>query len=86
MCRSGSAWRAAQRRLLRSRTRPGKASTRTRSWSKNGTPSASPNPRAFSVWELILMIVIVIGYYVIVVRLSDKEYREVIAEKFGDGK
>lgn len=41
---------------------------------------------AFSVWELIVMIVIVIGYYVIVVRLSDKEYREVIAEKFGDGK
>lgn len=39
---------------------------------------------AFSTFELILMIVVVVGYFVIVVRLSDKEYREVIAEKFGD--
>lgn len=39
---------------------------------------------AFSNWELLLMIVVVIGYYVIVVRLSGKEYREVISEKFGD--
>ena len=41
---------------------------------------------AFSVWELILMIIVVIGYYVIVVRLSGKEYNEVIAEKFGEGR
>ena len=39
---------------------------------------------AFSTFELILMIVVVVGYFVIVVRLSDNEYREVIAEKFGD--
>lgn len=39
---------------------------------------------AFQTWELILMVVVVIGYFVIVVRFSDKEYREVIAEKFGD--
>ncbi len=39
---------------------------------------------AFSTFELILMIIVVVGYFVIVVRLSDKEYREVIAEKFGD--
>ena len=39
---------------------------------------------SFSIFELILMIVVVVGYFVIVVRLSDKEYREVIAEKFGD--
>ena len=30
------------------------------------------------------MAVLVIGYFVLVVRLSDKEYREVIAERFGD--
>jgi hypothetical protein len=39
---------------------------------------------AFSSLELILMIVVVVGYFVLVVRFSDKEYREVIAEKFGD--
>ena len=39
---------------------------------------------AFSTFELLLMIIVVVGYFVIVVRLSDKEYREVIAEKFGD--
>jgi len=39
---------------------------------------------AFSTWELILMIVVVVGYFVIVVRLSGKEYRDVIEEKFGD--
>lgn len=39
---------------------------------------------AFSSWELILMIIVVVGYFFMVVRFSDKEYREVIAEKFGD--
>ena len=29
------------------------------------------------------MAVLVIGYFVMVVRLSDKEYREVIEERFG---
>jgi succinate dehydrogenase hydrophobic anchor subunit len=32
---------------------------------------------------LIIMVILVIGYFVLVVRLSDKEYREVIAERFG---
>ena len=39
---------------------------------------------AFSTWELILMVVVVVGYFAIVIKFSDKEYREVIAEKFGD--
>jgi hypothetical protein len=38
---------------------------------------------SFSTWELALMVVIVVGYFVLVVRFSDKEYREVIDEKFG---
>src|SRR3954465_7333369 len=38
----------------------------------------------FSWSALIIMIVVVVGYFVLVVRLSDKEYREVIAERFGD--
>jgi hypothetical protein len=36
----------------------------------------------FSWAALIVMAVVVIGYFVLVVRLSDKEYREVIAERF----
>ena len=33
---------------------------------------------------LIIMAVVLIGYFVFLFRASDKEYREVIAEKFGD--
>jgi hypothetical protein len=29
------------------------------------------------------MIVVVVGYFVLMMRLSEKEYRDVIAEKFG---
>ena len=40
----------------------------------------------FSWAALIVMVVAVVGYFVLVVRLSDKEYREVIEERFGDGR
>jgi len=39
---------------------------------------------SFEIWQLLVMAVVVIGYFVLVVLLSDKEYREVIAERFGD--
>ncbi len=39
---------------------------------------------AFSTVELLVMIAIVVGYFVIVVRFSGQEYKEVISEKFGD--
>lgn len=38
---------------------------------------------SFSWMALVVMAVLVIGYFVMVVRLSDKEYRDVIAERFG---
>jgi hypothetical protein len=38
---------------------------------------------SFSALSLIVMIVVVVGYFVLMFRLSDREYREVIAEKFG---
>ena len=41
---------------------------------------------SFSWTALITMAVLVIGYFVLVVRLSDKEYREVIDERFGSKK
>ena len=34
--------------------------------------------------ELLVMIVVVIGYFFLVIRFSGQEYKEVIAEKFGD--
>lgn len=40
----------------------------------------------FSWTALIVMVVVVVGYFILVVRLSDKEYREVIDERFGKRK
>ena len=37
---------------------------------------------SFSWVALVVMAVLVIGYFVLVVRLSDREYREVIEERF----
>ncbi|RFC63669.1 hypothetical protein DYI37_11755 [Fulvimarina endophytica] len=37
---------------------------------------------SFSVIELLVMIVVVIGYYALILRFSEKEYRDVIDEKF----
>ncbi|MFM9836278.1 MAG: hypothetical protein ACKVOA_09255 [Methylophilaceae bacterium] len=33
---------------------------------------------------LIITAVVIVGYFFFVIKISDKEYREVIAEKFGD--
>ena len=35
---------------------------------------------------LIIMTIVLLGYFIFLFRASDREYREVIAEKFGDGK
>jgi hypothetical protein len=40
---------------------------------------------SFTWGALAIMIVVVIGYFVLMMKLSEKEYRDVIAEKF-DGK
>ncbi|WP_395543779.1 hypothetical protein [Neotabrizicola sp. sgz301269] len=40
---------------------------------------------SFSIGSLLMMIVVIVGYYAIMLRLSAKEYRDVIAEKF-DGR
>jgi hypothetical protein len=38
---------------------------------------------SFSFGALLLMIVVIVLYYALLLRFSDSEYREVIAEKFG---
>jgi hypothetical protein len=41
---------------------------------------------SFSWVAVVVMAVLVIGYFLLVVKLSDREYREVIDERFGAGK
>ena len=39
---------------------------------------------SFSWVSLAVMVIVIVGYFVMMIRLSDMEYREVIAEKFGE--
>jgi len=39
---------------------------------------------SFTWTALIVMIVVVIGYFILLLRFSEQEYREVIREKFGE--
>ena len=36
--------------------------------------------------ELAIMVIVVVGYFFLIIRFSGAEYKEVIAEKFGDRK
>ena len=38
---------------------------------------------SFTATGLIAMVVVILGYYFLVMRYSESEYRDVIAEKFG---
>ena len=38
----------------------------------------------FSYLNLIVMVVVIVGYFVMMLKFSETEYREVIAEKFGE--
>jgi hypothetical protein len=37
---------------------------------------------SFSTASLLIMIIVILGYYFMLIRFSDSEYRDVIAEKF----
>jgi hypothetical protein len=39
---------------------------------------------SFSWGALAVMVVVILAYYALVLRFSEKEYRDVIAEKFGE--
>ncbi len=39
---------------------------------------------SFSIGALVAMVVVIVLYYVLILRFSEVEYREVIAEKFGE--
>ena len=64
-------------------------------WEKLGYDAAKAHDviqNKFHYWEninwgtLLLMAAVIIGYFVFLFRASDREYREVIDEKFGNGK
>ncbi|MEO8245050.1 MAG: hypothetical protein ABI832_22420 [bacterium] len=62
-------------------------------WNQLGYPDAASAAEtitarfdySFTAFNLIAMIVVIVGYYVIMLRYSETEYRDVINEKF-DGK
>jgi hypothetical protein len=71
----------------------GQNATMVTAWEKLGyTPATAhdiiQNHFHYNIdWlNLLLMAVVLIGYFVFLFRASDKEYREVIDEKFGSGK
>ena len=39
---------------------------------------------SFSIGALLAMVVVIVLYYVLILRFSEVEYREVISEKFGE--
>ena len=39
---------------------------------------------SFSIGALLTMVVVIVLYYVLILRFSEVEYREVISEKFGE--
>jgi hypothetical protein len=60
-------------------------------WEKLGYTAESAQPviasrfdYTFDLVTFIITAIVVIGYFVFVVRYSDKEYRDVIRERFGD--
>ncbi len=38
---------------------------------------------SFTIGSLLLMVVVIVAYYALMLKFSETEYREVIAEKFG---
>ena len=70
----------------------GQNATMVEKWNLLGYPDAASAADtitarfdySFSAFSLIAMIVVVVGYYVLILRFSESEYREVIAEKFDE--
>lgn len=69
----------------------GQNATMVEKWTQLGYAQASDAAEmitarfdySFSLLSLVVMVVVVVGYFAMVLRFSEKEYREVISEKFG---
>lgn len=71
----------------------GQNATMAAQWEKLGyTPDTAAEmittrfDYAINPLALVLTALVIIGYFVFLVRMSEKEYREVIAERFGEGR
>jgi hypothetical protein len=69
----------------------GQNATMQAQWEKLGYDAASAKPLIESrfdytvnPWMLALTALVIVAYFVFVFRVSEKEYREVIAERFDD--
>jgi hypothetical protein len=70
----------------------GQNSVMVEKWNALGYPDAASAAElitgrfdySFSLVSLLLMIVVIVGYYTIMLRFSEKEYCDVIAEKFDE--
>ena len=51
-----------------------------------GTTGGAGAALVVTLLAVLVMVIAVVGYFVLVVRLSDREYREVIEERFGNGR
>lgn len=69
----------------------GQNPTMQAAWEKLGHTAETAQPLiasrfdySFDLVSFIITAIVIIGYFVFVVRYSDKEYRDVIRERFGD--
>lgn len=69
----------------------GQTAAQQAAWEKLGHTAETAQPLiasrfdySFSLPEMIITAIVIIGYFWFVVRYSDKEYRDVIRERFGD--
>lgn len=69
----------------------GQNATMEAQWQKLGYDAEKAKPIIINRFDysiepisLILTIVVILGYFIFMLRISDKEYRQVIAEKFDE--
>lgn len=69
----------------------GQTAAQQAAWEKLGHTAETAQPLiasrfdySFSPLEMLITAIVIVGYFVFVVRYSDKEYRDVIRERFGD--
>jgi hypothetical protein len=70
----------------------GQTPVQAQQWEKLGHTPETAKPiienrfdYAVDPMALIVTIAVIVGYFVFVFRISDREYREVVRERFGDG-
>jgi hypothetical protein len=70
----------------------GQSEAQARQWEKLGHTPDTAKPIIDNRFDytvdpvaLIVTAIVIVGYFVFVLRISDREYRQVVRERFGDG-